>query len=152
LLAGLAVALVSGLVHAEPIGALGGTGDLGLTGDRPRRRVSGEVVLYVSRRYGLYAALGRATTAPWFDQGQATVGIALRVAAARPELDIVVHGDGGVAWPLAPVIGGGVATYFWPMKSVPVALTSGMRAYVIIDDVRDTQLAIALNVGLSLAR
>ncbi len=135
-----------------PIGALGASGDLALTGGGSRRRVAAEAVAYLTRRYGVYAAVRRATVDPFLDEGQVTIGVAMRAAAARPTLELVVHADAGVAWPTAPVVGGGVTAYLWPLKRVPVALTAGLGAYLVIDGVDDTRLAVGLGLGLAIAR
>jgi len=135
----------------RPIGALGVSGDLTLSGPGPKNRVAADLTVYVRQRLGLYVAARQVTVSPFADAGHVTAGIAYRAAAARPKLEIVVHADGGVAWPLAPALGGGVTAYLWPLK-VPVAVTTGMGAYVIVDGVADTHVAFSLGVGLALAR
>jgi len=109
----------------RPIGALGMSGDLTLSGPGPKNRVAADLTVYVRQRLGLYVAARQVTVTPFADAGHVTAGIAYRAAAARPKLEIVVHADGGVAWPLAPALGGGVTAYLWPPK-VPVAVNPGM--------------------------
>lgn len=136
----------------RPLGSLNVTGDLTLTGPRPRNRVGADLTVYVQQRLGLYVAARQVTVAPLGDAGHVTAGIAYRAAAARPKLEVVLHADGGVAWPLAPVAGGGVTTFLWPLKGVPAALTTGAHAYLILDGVDDTHVAFSLGLGLAVAR
>jgi hypothetical protein len=148
------VMTTAGVAAAEPVrplGALGLAGDLTLSGPSPRNRFGADVTVYVGQRLGLYAAARRLTFDPLADSGQLTGGIAYRAAAARPKLELVVHGDGGVAWPLAPVLGGGMTTYLWPTR-FPVAITAGLGAYLLVDGVENTRVVITTGLGLALAR
>ena len=156
---GVAVALVavasSPMARAEParpIGSLRGSGDLTLTGPSPKNRVAGDVIVYLGQRAGLFAGVQHVTVEPFGDAGQATVGLAYRAAAARPKLDLVLHGDVGVTWPLAPTAGGGVIAFFWPLKQVPVAVTSGASAYLVLDGVDETRIVVSVGLGLAIAR
>lgn len=84
-----------------------------------------------------------------------TFGLAYRAAAARPWLELVLHGDVGAAWRddgWVPASGAGVTTFLWPLKKVPVAITTGSHGYVILDGVDDTHLAFSLGLGLAIAR
>ncbi len=149
LVAGLAIAPVP--VSAEPRGALQATSELLLTGGKPRQRSGLAVTAYVTRRLGLRAAVHLLPFAPLADTGVATLGIAYRAAAARPKLELVVHAEAGLAWPVAPALGAGTTFYLWPTRW-PVALTFDLGATAIIDGVVDSRLAIALGAGLALAR
>lgn len=137
---------------SRPLGALGVSGDLTLTGPGPKNRAAADLTVYVTQRYGLYVAARQVTVSPLADAGHVTVGVAYRAAGARPTLDVVLHADGGVAWPLAPALGGGVAAYLWPLKRVPVAITTSMGAYLIVDGLEDTHVAFSLGLGVALAR
>lgn len=137
----------------RPIGSLRATGDLTLTGPSPHNRVGGDLIVYVNQRTGVYAGVQQVTLKPSFaDVGQATAGIAYRAAAARPRLDLVLHGDVGATWSLAPTVGGGVITFFWPLKKVPVAITSGANAYLVLDGVDNTRIVLSIGLGLAIAR
>ena len=136
----------------RPLGSLRGTGDLALTGPSPRNRVAGDVIVYLGLRVGVFAGVQHVTLEPFADAGQATVGMAYRAAAARPKLDLVLHADAGVTWPLAPTAGGGLITFFWPLKRVPVAVTAGSNAYLVIDGADDTRIVLSVGLGLALAR
>lgn len=158
-LAAIAILVLAGAAHADdddapvrPYGAVGITGDLTLTGPRPRNRFAADLTVYVTQRLGLYAAARQVTVEPLADAGHLTAGIAYRAAAARPRLELVLHADAGVAWPLAPAAGAGVTTYLWPLKRVPVAVTSGSHAYLILDGLDDTHVAFSIGLGLALAR
>ena len=153
--AGAGAATAEPSTSPRPIGSLGAGGDLQVAGTQgaPRGRVAAEAIAYVTRKYGVYASARRVLVDPAFDEGQVTVGVALRAAAARPLLELVVHADAGVAWPdVDPVVGGGVTTFLWPLKKVPVAVTTGLGAYVVLDGVDDTRLVLGLNLGLAIAR
>jgi hypothetical protein len=128
------------------------TGDLTLSGPRPRNRFGADLTVYVTQRLGLYAAARQVTVEPLADAGHVTGGIAYRAAAARPRLELVLHADAGVAWPTAPVAGGGVTTFLWPLTRLPLALTAGAHAYLIVDGVDDTHVAFSMGLGLALAR
>ncbi len=159
LVAALVAALVTALVTASPAsaevvrprGALGVSGDLVLTGPGPRNRFAADLTVYLRQRLGLYAAARQLTIDPLFDAGQVTAGIAYRAAAARPKLELVVHADAGAAWPLAPAAGGGVTTYLWPTK-LPLAITTGTSAYLVLDGADNTRVVFSLGLGLALAR
>jgi hypothetical protein len=163
----LIIAALAGAAHADepapeaepaperPIGSLGFTGDLTLSGPRPRQRFGVDATLYLNQRVGLYAAARQVTVEPLADAGHVTVGLAYRAAAARPRLELVLHGDAGAAWRddgWVPAAGAGVTTFLWPLKNVPVALTTGSHGYVILDGVDDTHLAFSLGLGLAIAR
>lgn len=151
----VALASAVSVARAEPVrplGSLRGTGDLALTGPSPRNRVAGDVIVYLSQRVGVFAGVQHVTVKPFADAGQVTVGMAYRAAAARPKLDLVLHADAGVTWPLAPAAGGGVITFFWPLKQVPVAVTAGSNAYLVLDGVDDTRIVLSMGLGLALAR
>jgi hypothetical protein len=162
--AAILLMLLSGTAAAEPadeparpIGALGFTGDLTLTGPRPRNRFAADLTVYVSQKLGLYAAARQITVEPAGDAGHVTAGIAYRAAAARPRLEMVLHADAGAAWTAGgddwlPTAGAGITTYLWPLKTVPVAVTTGSHAYLVLDGVEDTHLAFSLGLGLALAR
>ncbi|HVV84866.1 MAG TPA: hypothetical protein VHE35_17500 [Kofleriaceae bacterium] len=77
--------------------------------------------------------------------------MAYRAAAARPRLELVVHADAGVARPRAAVLGGGSTVYLWPAR-VPVALTFDLGVSALVHGVDDSHLALALGVGLAVAR
>ena len=149
LLAGLAVAPVPAV--ADPRGALQATSELLLTGGKPRQRSGLAVTAYVTRRLGLRAAVHLLPFDPLADTGVVTLGIAYRAAAARPKLELVVHAEAGLAWPLAPALGAGTTTYLWPTRW-PVAITFDLGATAIVDGVVDSRLVIALGAGLALAR
>jgi hypothetical protein len=137
----------------RPIGSLRGTGDLTLTGPSPHNRVGGDLIVYLTQRTGVFAGVQQVTLKPSFgDAGQATAGIAYRAAAARPRLDMVLHGDVGATWPLAPTVGGGIITFFWPLTKVPVAITSGANAYLVLDGVDNTRVVLSVGLGLAIAR
>lgn len=151
----LALGVLAGTAAAEPVrplGALNVTGDLTLTGPRPRNRFAVEATGYVTQRVGIYAAAHQITVEPLGDAGKVTAGIAYRAAAARPRLEVVIHGDAGVSWPLLPVVGGGVTTYLWPLTSLPFAVTTGAHAYLVVDGVEDTHLAFSIGLGLAISR
>jgi hypothetical protein len=137
------------VASADPIGAVGVGSELAVSGGRPRQRINAIAIAYVTRRSGAYASLGRLALDG--ASGQLTVGVAYRAAAARPKLELVLHGDGGVAWPHRPVIGGGITTFLWPLR-LPIAVTAGVRSYVIVDGIADTRLAWSFDLGLALAR
>jgi hypothetical protein len=139
----------------RPIGSLGVTGDLTLSGPRPRQRFGVDATLYLNQRVGLYAAARQVTVEPLADAGHITFGLAYRAAAARPRLELVLHGDVGAAWRAdgwVPASGAGVTTFLWPLTKVPVAITTGSHGYVILDGVDDTHFAFSLGLGLALAR
>jgi hypothetical protein len=136
----------------RPLGSLRGTGDLTITGPSPHNRVAGDVIVYLGQRVGVFAGVQHVTVKPFADAGQATVGMAYRAAAARPKLDLVLHADVGATWPLAPTAGGGIITFFWPLKKVPVAITSGASVYLVLDGVDDTRLVLSVGLGLAIAR
>lgn len=139
----------------RPLGALGVTGDLTLSGPRPRNRFAADLTVYVAQRLGLYAAARQVTVEPLGDAGHVTAGVAYRAAAARPRLELVLHADAGVAWAaddVMPAAGAGITTFLWPLKRVPVAVTTGMHAYLIVDGLDDTHVAFSLGLGLALAR
>lgn len=144
----LASLLLATPAVAEPIGALTAGSELAVTGPGPVQRVDGAAIVYLTRRLGLDARLGRVALDG--DSGVATVGIAYRAAAARPKLDVVVDLGAGVAWPRAPAATAGVVTYLWPTR-FPVALTTQVRTYVLIDD-HPGPVAFSLGIGLALAR
>lgn len=146
LAAGLAAAAPAG---ADPIGAVVATSELAVTGGGPRQRVGASATGFVTRRVGVHLALAHATLDG--AAGQVTAGLAYRAAAARPRLELVVHADAGLAWPTAPVAGAGVIAFLWPTR-LPVALTTGVRGYAILDGLADSRLAISLELGLALAR
>ncbi len=149
----LATTLAS--AHAElvkPRGSLRLTGDLTVNGPSPHNRIGGDAIVYFGQRAGIFAGVQHVAVKPFADVGQATVGIAYRAAAARPKLDLVVHADAGVTWPVAPAAGGGVITYFWPLKKVPVAVTSGLNVYLVVDGVDDTRVVVSVGLGLAVAR
>lgn len=151
----LLAAAMAGAASAEtvrPLGSLRGTGDLTITGPSPHNRVGGDVIVYLGQRVGVYAGVQQVTLKPFADTGQVTAGMAYRAAAARPKLDLVLHGDVGATWPLAPTAGGGVITFFWPLKKVPVAITSGTNAYLILDGVDNTRVVLSVGLGLAIAR
>lgn len=148
----MASAATANAETVRPIGALRGTGDLIITGGSPRNRVGGDVIVYLGQRVGVYAGVQQVTLKPFADAGQATVGMAYRAAAARPKLDMVLHADVGATWPLAPSAGGGVITFFWPLKKVPVAVTSGANAYLVLDGVDNTRIVLSIGLGLAIAK
>lgn len=133
----------------DPVGALGVSSELALTGGAPRQRAGAHAAYYLTHRHGVYLALGRAT----FDraEGQVTAGVAYRAAMARPRLELVLHADAGVAWPRAPVAGAGLHAYLWPTR-LPIALTSGFSAHAIVDGLDHSRVAISLALGLAVAR
>ena len=62
-------------------------------------------------RWGLTAAVRAVPYQPFGERGLATLGVIREVAAARPRLVLLLHGDVGFTWgPPAPAIGGGVKT------------------------------------------
>jgi hypothetical protein len=136
----------------KPIGSLRVTGELMWTGPSPRNRMGGDLIVYLGQRVGLYAGVQQVTLSPLAEAGQATAGVAYRAAAARPRLDLVMHGDAGVTWPLAPTVGGGLITYLWPLKKVPVAVTLGTNGYLVLDGVDNTRFVLSGGIGLALAR
>ena len=152
------LAALAATAHADepvrPLGALGVTGDLTLTGPRPRNRFAADVTVYVAQRLGVYAAARQLTVEPLADAGHLTAGIAYRAAAARPRLELVLHADAGVAWAdgLMPAAGTGITTFLWPLKRVPVAVTTGAHAYLIVDGLDDTHVAFSMGLGLAIAR
>jgi hypothetical protein len=154
-LAGLALAASRSLATADPvarpIGAVQAGGELALSGGGPRQRAGVAVTAYVTRRLGVRAALRLLPLEPVADTGVATLGVAYRAAAARPRLELVVHAEAGLAWPLAPAFGGGVTTYLWPTRW-PVAVTLDLGATAIVDGVVDSRVVIATGLGLALAR
>ena len=146
-----AIAVVVGAAApaaAEPIGALIGGSELAFGGG-PRQRVNATAIAYLTRRAGGYASLSRLELGG--ASGVITAGVAYRAAAARPRLELVIHAGAGVAWPAAPVAAAGVTAFLWPTRW-PIALTTGVRAYVIIDDAEPAPLAFSLELGLALAR
>lgn len=153
--AGLAIALAApGDVAAEPSrprGAVQATSALLLTGGRPRQRAGLAVTAYVNQRLGIRAAVTLVTLEPLADAGVAMVGIAYRAAAARPKLELVVHAEGGLAWPTAPAFGGGLTTFLWPTR-LPLAVTVDLGATAIVDGVVDSRVALSVGLGLALAR
>jgi len=155
---GLVVAIVVGLgpgvpmadpARPDPIGSLVATGELALTGGKPRQRGGAAATFFVTHRLGVYASLARASFE--LDEGQVTGGVAYRAAIARPTIELVLHADVGVAWPTAPVAGGGVTALLWPTR-LPIALATGLRSYAILDGLDHSRLAISLELGLALAR
>ncbi len=148
----LAAATANADTPPRPIGSLRSTGELMWTGPSPRNRLGGDLIVYLNQRVGVYAGVQAVTLKPFADAGQVTAGMAYRAAAARPKLDLVLHADVGATWPLAPAAGGGVITYFWPLKSVPVALTLGSNAYLVLDGVDNTRLVLSGGIGLALAK
>jgi hypothetical protein len=136
----------------RPLGSLRASGDLTLTGPSPRNRMAGDVIVYLGQRVGVFAGVQHVTLKPFADAGQVTAGMAYRAAAARPRLDLVLHADVGATWPLAPTAGGGVIAFFWPLKQVPVAVTSGTNVYLVLDGVDDTRLVLSVGLGLAIAR
>lgn len=135
-------------VVVKPIGAVGGGGELTFGDGPPRQRFAASATVFVGRRLGLRVGLARTTLA--LDRGEVTAGVAYRAAAARPRLELVLHGGVGVAWPSAPAATAGVTTYLWPTK-LPIAVTTGLQVHAIVDGL-DTGPALSLGLGLALAR
>jgi hypothetical protein len=148
----LALALVAEARTASadrPVhGSLGVGGTLllaGADGDRTR----GELVLDVEpwSRFGAVVA--------WrgFDGGHAglvTAGVAYEAAAARPRVVIDLHGDLGADLDQhAPVVGGGVRALLVVVGPLGLGIDSG--AYLVIDGVEHTRLAITVGGALALA-
>jgi len=112
-------------------------------GDRQRAELSLDVEPY--SRFGAVVA--------WrgFDRGHAglvTAGLAYEGGAARPRLVLDLHGDLGVDLDQhAPVIGGGVRTLLVVIGPLGLALDSG--AYLVIDGVDHTRLALAAGGALA---
>lgn len=147
----LPLIVVPSAATAEPWGALQATSELLVTGGKPRQRSGASITAYVTRRLGLRAAVHLLPLSPFADTGVATVGVAYRAAAARPRLELVVHAEAGLAWPLAPAVGAGTTTFLWPTRR-PIAITFELGATAIVDGVADSRVAIALGAGLAFAR
>ena len=133
----------------EPIGAVAATSELALTGGAPRQRFGAHASYFVTHRGGVHLALGGVTADG--DAGRVTAGYVYRAAIARPRLELDVHADAGLAWPRAGAAGAGVALYFWPLVRVPIAISSGVSSYAILDGL-DSRVAISLAIGVALAR
>lgn len=121
-------------------------GTLLLTGDRGDRQ-RGELEVDVepySRFGGLVAWRG-------FDRGHRGLlcaGIVYEAGAARPRLVLAFHGDAGIDLDQrAPVLGGGLRTTIALLGPLGLALDTG--AYLVIDGVDNTRLAIAAGAALS---
>ena len=139
-------ALASSPAFAErPIhGSVGGGTSLLLTGERgDRNRFELEADLEPKSRFGGFVAWRH------FDgdhRGLLLGGIVYEAGAARPRLVVDLHGDVGVDLDVyAPVVGGGVRTTLTIWRVFGLALDSG--AYLVIDGVDDTRLALASGVS-----
>ena len=88
-----------------------------------------------------------------FDRGHAglvTAGLVYEAAAARPRLVLDLHGDAGLDLDQrAPVIGGGARTLLLVVGPLGIALDAG--AYLVIDGIDHTRLAIATGGAITLA-
>ena len=144
----IAVAALATSAHADrPIhGGASAGGTLLLTGDDgDRQRAEVEADLEPHSRYGVLVA--------WrgFDRGHhglVCAGLVYEAGAARPRLVIDFHADAGVDLDQrAPMLGGGLRTTFALVGPVGLALDSG--AYLVIDGVAHTRLAIALGAGIA---
>jgi hypothetical protein len=129
-----------------PHGSFSAGGTLLLTGDDGDRQ-RGELELDVEpySRYGVLVA--------WrgFDRsrsGLVTAGLIYEGGAARPRLALDLHADVGADLDQhAPVIGGGVRTLLVLIGPLGLALDSG--AYLVIDGVDHTRLALAAGGALA---
>jgi hypothetical protein len=129
-------------------GSLGAGGTLLLAGggsDRAR----GELVLDVepwSRFGALIAWRGFDTD----HAGLVTAGLAFEAGAARPRLVLDLHGDIGADLDQrAPAVGGGVRALLVLVGPLGLAIDSG--AYLVIDGVDHTRLAITVGGAVTLA-
>jgi hypothetical protein len=78
-----------------------------------------------------------------------TAGITYEAAAARPRLQLALHGGAGAAEGRRPVLGGGVHTQLWIVGPLWIGFDSG--AWVVIDGI-DTTLALTSSVTIRVAR
>lgn len=140
--------LVGGYARADrPLrGSVSAGGELPLTGDQgDRQRAELEVdVEPYSRFGGLVAWRG-------FDRthaGIVALGLAYEAGAARPRLVLDLHADVGADLDQrAPMAGGGVRAVIAIVGPVGIALDTG--AYLVIDGVSATRLAIATSAALA---
>ncbi|MDB4954259.1 MAG: elastin (supravalvular aortic stenosis, Williams-Beuren syndrome)-like protein [Myxococcales bacterium] len=126
-------------------GSVGAGTTLLLTGDRgDRNRYELEVDVEPASRFGALLA--------WrgFDHdhhGLACAGLVYEAGAARPRIVVDLHGDIGVDLDQrAPLLGGGIRTTIAVVGPLGVALDSG--AYLVIDGVESTRLALAAGAML----
>jgi hypothetical protein len=114
-------------------------------GDRPRAELALDIEPW-SRFGALVAWRG-------FDSGHTglvTAGIAYEAGAARPRFVLDLHGDVGADLDRhAPVVGGGLRALLVLVGPLGLAFDTG--AYLVIDGVDHTRLAIATGAALALS-
>lgn len=135
--------------------ALGAGGSFLLTGSEGLGRARLDAHLDVLPggpfgRHGLTAALRHVT--PDGEHALATLGVLFEAAAARPRLVITLHADLGtrVREPAA-VLGGGIQTHLRLLPRVPLALVLDTTAHLVTRTPRDTHLALASALRISLS-
>ena len=127
-------------------GSASAGGTLLLTGDRgDRQRGELEIDLEPYSRFGgLVAWRG-------FDRGHhglLCAGVMYEAGAARPRLVLAFHGDGCADLDQhAPALGGGVRATFTLLGPFGLGLDTG--AYLVIDGVDNTRLALATGAALA---
>jgi hypothetical protein len=146
----LALALSAApLAHADdrPLhGSVSAGGTLLLTGDDGDRQ-RGELELDVEP-YSRCGALVAWRGFTGSRRGLVTAGVMYEGGAARPRLVLDLHADVGADLDQhAPVIGGGIRTLLVVIGPIGLALDSG--AYLVIDGVDHTRLAIATGAALA---
>jgi hypothetical protein len=82
------------------------------------------------------------------DSGRASLGVTFEGAAARPRLQLALHGDVGLSFPdHLPTVGGGVQSQLWIYGPIALGLDGGA---VLIYDGLDSVLVIASSMTLRL--
>ncbi len=108
-----------------------------------------EVEVYPGASLGRYGIRGELWGFEDSDGGRAALGVTFEAAAARPRLQLALHGDVGLRFPdHLPTVGGGVQSQLWIYGPIALGLDGGA---VLIYDGLDSVLVIASVVTLRLA-
>lgn len=108
-----------------------------------------EAELYPGGALGRYGLRGEVSGFEQSDAGRAALGVTFEAAAARPRLQLALHGDVGLTFPAhLPTIGGGVQVQLWVYGPVALGVDGGA---VLIYDGIDSLLAMASTTTLRLA-
>jgi len=150
-------AALAGTAHADdetppprPIhGSAGAGGGFLLTGANGgnRGRLDAEIDVSPGGAFGRFGGSLAWRAVDRDHAGLACVGVVYEAAAARPRLVLDLHADLGADVDVkAPLVGGGIRSTLTIIGPLGVALDTG--AYLVIDGIADTRLAIESNAML----